>query len=488
MRQLFPEIHRNIRGGGIFCDEADPIISNTSITNNIAYDDGGGLYFENSNPILSNIAVSSNFAMKGGGIYCETSNASISNTTISFNLSEESGGGIFALADSSLVLDNCLVFNNSTDDKGGGIYCEDSNLTITNTDIFNNSSYSEAGGLYLENSLAEISNLVVENNISQDDNAGGIYCETTPAYFENLIVINNTSGNDGGGIVCVESDIVIYNGLIANNTSSDDGGAFYLNDGSSPTLYNLTIVNNSVPDKGSGVYCSDGSPTMVNCIVANNLGDYGFYLSQGNPVISYCDFYNNETANFHGFSNNIGVNVTVNNNNAPCDIFHNIQFNPLFDSNGENPFALLDQSPCVNAGYPQTSNLPENDLAGNTRVYGEYVDIGAYENQNIWIVEADENNMAVAEIGLSNYPNPFNPSTTISFELNTETAENTELVIYNLKGQKVKVFSNLQITNSLNQQIVWNGTDQSGHPVSSGIYFYKLNVENSPTGKMLLLK
>ena len=89
----------------------------------------------------------------------------------------------------------------------------------------------------------------------------------------------------------------------------------------------------------------------------------------------------------------------------------------------------------------------------------------------------------------SNYPNPFNPSTTISFELNTETSENTEIEIYNLKGQKVKTFSNLQITQSPNHPIVWDGTDENNKPVSSGIYFCKLKIGGTERSrKMLLLK
>ncbi|MDO9576925.1 MAG: lamin tail domain-containing protein [Candidatus Cloacimonadales bacterium] len=93
-----------------------------------------------------------------------------------------------------------------------------------------------------------------------------------------------------------------------------------------------------------------------------------------------------------------------------------------------------------------------------------------------------------AAIKLSNYPNPFNPTTTISFSLTAKDAEGAKLEIYNLKGQKIKTFSNLQITKSPNQQIIWNGTDTNIQPVSSGIYFYKLNIEHSPVKKMLLLK
>ncbi|MCD4819906.1 MAG: T9SS type A sorting domain-containing protein [Candidatus Cloacimonetes bacterium] len=91
---------------------------------------------------------------------------------------------------------------------------------------------------------------------------------------------------------------------------------------------------------------------------------------------------------------------------------------------------------------------------------------------------------------LFNYPNPFNPETTISFSLNSESVENTELIIFNIKGQKVKTFSNLQINKSPNQQIIWDGTDYSDKPVSSGIYLYKLVHGNKvlATNKMLLLK
>ncbi|MDO9576600.1 MAG: T9SS type A sorting domain-containing protein [Candidatus Cloacimonadales bacterium] len=88
-----------------------------------------------------------------------------------------------------------------------------------------------------------------------------------------------------------------------------------------------------------------------------------------------------------------------------------------------------------------------------------------------------------------NYPNPFNPSTTISFSLTAKDAQNAKLEIYNVKGQKIKTFSNLQIAQSPNQQIVWNGLDDAGKATSSGIYFYQLRIgEQSFTRKMVLLK
>ena len=117
-----------------------------------------------------------------------------------------------------------------------------------------------------------------------------------------------------------------------------------------------------------------------------------------------------------------------------------------------------------------------------------------------------------------NYPNPFNPSTTISFTLTAENAEDAEILIYNIKGQKIRQYSifpeqSPRYTHSslsryahtslrdrrgrqvpygagnIQSSIVWDGKDENNQPVSSGIYFYKLTAgEIEETRKMLLLK
>ncbi|MCD4797213.1 MAG: T9SS type A sorting domain-containing protein, partial [Candidatus Cloacimonetes bacterium] len=78
------------------------------------------------------------------------------------------------------------------------------------------------------------------------------------------------------------------------------------------------------------------------------------------------------------------------------------------------------------------------------------------------------------------------PTTTISFELNTENTEDTELIVYNIKGQIIRQYSIFNIQSS----ITWDGTDENNQPVSSGIYFYQLIVgkDFSETKRMLLLK
>ncbi len=88
-----------------------------------------------------------------------------------------------------------------------------------------------------------------------------------------------------------------------------------------------------------------------------------------------------------------------------------------------------------------------------------------------------------------NYPNPFNPTTTISFSIPKES--NIELSIYNIKGQKVKqLVSYIRQLPEGQHSIVWDGTDDNNQPVGSGIYFYKLKVNGKTEAgrKCLLLK
>jgi hypothetical protein len=87
---------------------------------------------------------------------------------------------------------------------------------------------------------------------------------------------------------------------------------------------------------------------------------------------------------------------------------------------------------------------------------------------------------------VGNYPNPFNPTTTIEFSL--KESGNVRLDVFNVLGQKVKTLVNSQM-NAGNHSIVWDGRDANGSEVSSGVYFVKLNTDNyTSTRKMLLTK
>jgi hypothetical protein len=86
----------------------------------------------------------------------------------------------------------------------------------------------------------------------------------------------------------------------------------------------------------------------------------------------------------------------------------------------------------------------------------------------------------------SNYPNPFNPETTISFSVPTDGK--VLVTIYNIKGQKIKQLLNETMLTG-KHAVIWNGTDSNGKSVSSGLYFAKIKQGNTHRiHKMMLMK
>jgi len=85
-----------------------------------------------------------------------------------------------------------------------------------------------------------------------------------------------------------------------------------------------------------------------------------------------------------------------------------------------------------------------------------------------------------------NYPNPFNPTTSISFNL--PEAGQVTLAVYNILGQQVAIVAE-GLFSAGPHEVVWDGTDDSGVPVSSGVYLYRIQTgQFSETRKMLLMK
>lgn len=89
-------------------------------------------------------------------------------------------------------------------------------------------------------------------------------------------------------------------------------------------------------------------------------------------------------------------------------------------------------------------------------------------------------------LAINNYPNPFNPETTISF--NNPKSGNVSLAIYNIKGQLVKTLLDEDVSTGAHS-IVWNGKNEIGKAVSSGVYFTKIKTGTvTKIKKMILMK
>ena len=85
-----------------------------------------------------------------------------------------------------------------------------------------------------------------------------------------------------------------------------------------------------------------------------------------------------------------------------------------------------------------------------------------------------------------NYPNPFNSSTLIKYEAPSEA--NVRIAVYNIIGQRIKVLVD-DLHRAGSYEIIWDGLDESGDKVTSGIYFYRIDSANySEIKKMILVK
>jgi len=111
------------------------------------------------------------------------------------------------------------------------------------------------------------------------------------------------------------------------------------------------------------------------------------------------------------------------------------------------------------------------------------------DNAEAWFVSLRKDSsiiIPIVKLTLSNFPNPFNPTTTISYNIPLDSKVSLE--IYNIKGQHVKqLVSGSQPEGYY--EVVWNGKDDAGKQVSSGIYYYRITACGKTLNKkMLMLK
>jgi hypothetical protein len=103
-------------------------------------------------------------------------------------------------------------------------------------------------------------------------------------------------------------------------------------------------------------------------------------------------------------------------------------------------------------------------------------------------VEEDQPKESISSHLGQNHPNPFNAGTSIPFAVRLSTK--AELGVYNLLGQKIRMLIDREITSG-EHRATWDGKDDLGRDVSSGVYFYRLTTEDkrhTQTRRMTLLR
>ncbi|MCL2063579.1 MAG: T9SS type A sorting domain-containing protein, partial [Candidatus Cloacimonetes bacterium] len=163
----------------------------------------------------------------------------------------------------------------------------------------------------------------------------------------------------------------------------------------------------------------------------------------------------------------------------------------------ENPYteaeellAILDQAWCIlklmDLGL---RSMPEGAVF-QSMTHREYRELEKEIFARVYGLENKEEETEklpeIYELSLQNFPNPFNPDTTILFTIPNDSITNLE--IFNIRGQKVRTLVNEFLPKG-HHEVIWNGENEYGLPVASGVYFYRLQAdEQSLTRRMVLLK
>jgi len=384
----------------------------------------------------------------GAGVYCVNASPMLTDCTIKENYAYGDGGGIALLDSSDMIITNVKIHQNMAigrhwppgpgsnyQGQGGGVFIVDSDPIFTNVEIMDNIAGNDGGGVYILHSSPAFTNFTISGNSGYGNfqRGGGVSCDGTPnATFINGKIMDNFGPHVGGGIAARAAmydsspfHVELTNVLIQNNYSRMWGGGI---SGSFFNLSGCTIKENTAESQGGGIH------------------------SEGNIIFSStnrCNIYENAIED----SNDVGHDIAISTNYY---------------------------------GYAQsflevivdTFTVMEPTEFHATPIDSFSFDILVGLDQ----LSSDDEFIPTKFTLHPPYPNPFNPTTTIRFDL-VETRHAVFLHVFDITGRLVEKLVDGQIESG-QHDIQWNASR-----FSSGLYFVELVTgKKRDVQKLILLK
>lgn len=313
---------------------------------------------------------------------------------------------------------------------------------------------------------SEISNCYTSGEVNGNDNDTGGLAGTNEGILYNCYANSNVTGN-------VEST----GGLVGSNRY----------EGSINNCYATGNVAGGSYNTGGLAGLNGGN--ISNCYATGSIIGHhvaGGLIGHNNGILSKCYSTGRVTADGYDYGGFIGIN-----SGTITGCFWNVETSGQSNSDGGvrcTTAQMQSITTYLSAGWDfidETANGTRDIWAIDPANNGGYPFL-AHNNTPVGDDETSLNHIPQNEITLSNYPNPFNPKTTISYSL--AEAHKLSLSIYNSRGQLVRTFALGNQARGLHT-LEWNGTDSSGEQLPSGVYLIRLQADRyTQTHKAIMLK
>lgn len=349
---------------------------------------------------------------------------------------------------------------------GGGISVG-GNATLREVTVRNCGCWENFGGGVIVGGAALFEDCVFEGNgvgteIGYTEfGGGGVACAGGSPTFRRCVFRGNYARDGGGGLGVYGTATPVFEDVLFLGNASDIGGSIIVRD-ASPTFRRTTVLDNRFEPDGdtadgpSAIHCIDASPTFEQVIVAYSEQGVGLWADAGSALSLSCsDVFANPGGNYGG----VLVDQTGANGNISAD--------PLFCDAAGGDYSLDGSSPC----------LPwNNDCELRMGAFG----LGC------GFTPADDALPAAFALAAP-HPNPFNPKTTLRFDL--PRAATVRLDIVDVQGRRVARLLDGAMLPPGQHSIDWMGRDDAGRSLPSGVYFARFEAgEFRARRKLVLLR
>jgi hypothetical protein len=390
-----------------------------------------------------------------------------------------------------------MDMNTFHDGYGAIELVENRNSSLSNILFQNNYGYVNSCGMIINSNNFSLHDVVFSNNVGGKALVIG-HGNSMVTYYDTMRLYNchfksnkpdyyYPDGGFGGGLAVLGQTSIpgLMTGYLYNCLFEDNRAKNYPN---GPGSISLSV---GLGSKAYAINCTFGdntseNPQGANIGVAHNSDLYIYNsIMYGNyPAELYMWAFEGEDCSLSVYNSLVsggedGIRILTPWNYAYYDIT-NIDTDPMWDTTGPWPYSLLPGSPCIDAGtldLPPGVTLPEFDLAGNPRVWGTSVDMGAYEH-GPWVSLRDpphsKFNIQHSKL-LTVSPNPFRYGTYISYIIIEKGRLN--ISVYSLSGLKVKTLASSQANPGDKGSFYWDGSDQNGQALPASIYLIRMTLD-----------